>query len=217
MNSRQKSGSFFRTMVLMSGSLTIGCGGLAEDNDPHDSGASGGNDTGGSATTGGVAGIGGGATGGASGGGINIGSGGLSGGAASGGSTGGADMGGAFPTDCPTEQLKCTSNLEYNCDSGSLRRLPNDCVCDGSLPADPSDCEEGEQFACLGASTDASGNPLASTIPYECQCVPGTANDGCRNLCRGHSQVEANYFSCSEPEELDLDAVLCGCAVLTLK
>jgi len=221
MSTPARGGAFFRSMVLMGGSLALGCGGMTQDD--------------GSGGTSGNGGSGGGAGGGLNGtGGQPAGSGGQGTGGYSillpptGGSSTGGDswgeggFGGAYPTDCPTTQLNCPNDY-YGCaygafDSYGLSVLPANCACDPSRPASSADCGPTQEFVCLGARESAQGEVFDPAVAYNCACVDSLTYTDCGGLCANHPEAHSNH-TCYDPEDspLDLDAYLCGCAVTVLK
>ena len=194
-------------MVIMGSSVAVGCGGITQ---PSGSGGSGGAGSGGAGSGGrGSGGSGGGATGGqaASGGSLIIPTPETGG---SGGSTLG--FGGAFPTDCSTAQLTCTSAASWCASDGAFLVLPANCECDTERPASPDDCGVDETFVCDGATEDALGRPFDPIAPFNCTCEPSVASGSCSDYCGSGSVL------CSGPGEVeDLEAYLCGCAVIFLK
>jgi hypothetical protein len=222
MSSNAKGGAFFRTMVIMGSSVALGCGGLTQS-----AGSGGGTGSGGSPGDGGNAG-GSGGTG--SGGRGSGGSGGVATGGqlASGGSiillppdtggSGGASlgMGGAYPTDCTTAQLTCTWPDWRDCsNSGSFLVLPANCECDFERPSTADDCGIDETCVCDGASEDALGRTFDPLAPFNCACQPNVPSGSCYDYCESGSS--GTTVLCSGPDELDLEAYLCGCAYVLLK
>ena len=211
MNPGVRGGSFFRTMVLMSSSVAVGCGGMTQA--PDGSGGTGAGGSPGSGGTGtGTGGNGAGAAGTGAGGNIILGTGGVPDGT---GGLGLGGLGGAFPTDCPTTQLSCPENNLTYCSYYGFLTLPGNCECDAARPQSADDCAESEDFVCLGAVDDAQGNPFDPMAGYSCECVPTPADSNCGSRCAAHS-LSYSWATCQGPEE-DLDAYLCGCAVTILK
>ena len=201
-------------MVIMGSSVALGCGGLTQTSG---SGGTSGNGTGGGTGTGG-------STGGAGSGG----SGGTGGGGSGGspliltpdtGGSGGAALGfgGAFPTDCPTAQLTCTSAAYSGCSSqGVFLVLPADCECDSERPASQGDCGVDETLVCDGASEDVFGRPFDPIAPFNCTCEPKEPNGYCYDYCS--SGGIGTSVDCLEPGPAgNLEAYLCGCALTLLK
>jgi hypothetical protein len=189
----------FHAMVLMGGSLALGCGGLSdEDREGSASGGSGAN--GPAAGSGGT------------GGGISFGGGGSSAGSSSGGATAGnAGMGtgGSAPSACPPAQFDCSASGP-SC-SGVSYSLPSDCACDETRPRTAADCDSGEAFVCFNAETGPDGQPIES-VGFACQCLP--EQDECELLC---DQIGMAGATCSDVMGDAGRTVLCNCAVIVLR
>jgi len=196
---------FFHAMVIMGGSLALGCGGAASsDPDGEGSGgahvaSSGGSGgvpatTGGRApmTTGGVPAM---SSGGSSGGQLQI-------------ATGGTVDPGPFP--CPPAQLDCL-RPGTQC-QGSGYALPKDCVCNPQRPASAADCAADQHFVCRKATQSADFVELTAPVPFECSCVP--LQTSCMAACDMAYDVPG--VSCRTDAE-DPRSILCGCAVIVLR
>lgn len=201
MMNKNRSGSFFGTMVLMGASLGSGCGGLAEEDreteGPVASGGTSGEDEGrpsggATATTGGAIAV--------------------------GGSDGFADdfgIGGGEVTFLPTEPPPQCAPYQLVCEIGSCGGVPQGCACSTFAPDGPSSCAAGESLLCSNTFVDVSSG---AEVPYNCQCVLG--EDDCRAACDAAGIVSA--LSCHDVEDglggaAAIDAIVCGCAVLVLK
>jgi hypothetical protein len=194
---------FFRAMVLMGGSLAVGCGGTAIAG--SDSGGSGGG-------------------GGGSGGPGGSGAGGSGGSGGPGGTGGGivldagvGSVGGSFPVDggpmpCVPAQWDC-AGAQPTCVSNSGYELPQGCVCDGTRPSTEADCGADESFTCLKATT-VGGQPLSNVVPFECSCV--ATQQSCALTCAAAFDPMWGYSSC-DVRSSDWSTVLCGCAVVLLR
>lgn len=177
----------FHTLVVCGAGLTLAhCGGKsstdADDDGADDSGGSAGSGsssggvkpgsgTGGSSTAdGGKAAGGSTSPGGRGGAGGSVGAGGVSTGGVSTGGVGGTNamggMGGLAPTG-PTERWTCTIEGCFGALTG-----PAGCTVDPDRPEGPSDCEDGELFACVAAWLSDG-----SEVRVNCECVPLPPDD----------------------------------------
>ena len=210
----------FHAIVLMGGSVALGCGGEVTDaaGGPDDSSAAGGKGDG-SAGSGG-SGSSGSSSGGraASGGTIAIGGSQnppppQAGGAPSAGS-GGA---GSMPSlPCPPAQWRCNPD-GLACDySIQGYDFPTDCTCDPGLPVRAEDCGPGRLLACDLAVTGPDGTRLDAGIPFGCACVDASlaCDVACQDLGGGYRQER----SCVEEREVNgMVQYLCGCALIVLR
>jgi hypothetical protein len=221
----------FRVLVLMGGSLALGCGGSAViDGTPAGSGGtrvvgSAGQSAGG-ATTGGA---------------------GQGGGAATAGSVitvGGSESGGsgvvdAGPPECPYAQWDC-SGLGPVCEPNlGTAGLPAGCVCDLKRPKSVGDCNANEDLICRRAySTEPDPSTWDTSFHIQCACVPGPSVPSygtCGTACsKTYPMFSPNAASCSLPPSttcdpygnnctataanvLRQDGIVCGCAPVVLK
>lgn len=210
----------FHAIVMMGGSLALGCGGEVTDAtaDPSDTPASGGKRDGNGGT---------GSVGTASGGAGSVGSG--SGGTASGGrpgSGGAIAVGGAppqlaggapsfVPPACPPPQWECAVDT-FQCDY-EVRgyEFPRDCSCNPERPRGSEDCGPGEILVCNLAVQDPNGERLDPGMAFGCLCM--AAGLACDEACR---QVGSFREELSCVEEQDVNGMvqyLCGCAVIVLR
>jgi len=197
---------FFRAMVLMGGSLAVGCGGTATAGsaDPGGGGGDGG--------SGGPGGSGGSGSGGAGGSGGPGGSGGfvIDAGVGTGGSV--ARDGGPMP--CVPAQWDCSS-ASPSCSFDPMGyELPQGCACDGTRPRSEAECAANESFTCLKAAYVA-GEPLTNPVSFECSCVP--SQESCDLMCREAFDNGATYPTCELGVDEPPSTVLCGCAVVVLR
>ncbi|HEX9294893.1 MAG TPA: hypothetical protein VF881_03640 [Polyangiaceae bacterium] len=189
----------FRAMVLMGGSLAVGCGGIAAHDEQPSSGSAG---SGGGAGAGGT-----GSTG------------------LSGGGTGSS----AALTDAAVVPLAEAGVLpcvpaQWQCPfwspcgpSQQGWQLPTGCTCDLNRPRLAADCGTGEILACRVATAGSSGEPLATVVPFECACVPQRSycNAACEDLFGPNGAATAQ---CDEVTDgTGSPYILCGCAVVYLK
>jgi hypothetical protein len=204
----------FRSIVLMGSGLAFGCGGVAKvegGGAGGSSAASHGGTTGASSSAGsgvvtGAAGTlvfgSGGTTGQAGGsnvgGSISVGFGG------SGPITGNGGTAGVSSLPCPPSQWACAGQ-ETDCQLQNSIALPtSNCKCDGSRPAQASNCKPGQSFVCLSANRDASGQGIYPPIPFECSCQATTSD--CASACDatfGNGALNC-YFD-------DVNSILCDC------
>jgi len=195
---RNSADRFFHAMVLMGGSLALGCGG-ATTQDPA---AAGGSTAGGTTGKGGTPNSGG-----------TPGSGGASGGG-SGGSIIVVGNGGAAvtpgPFDCPPAQWDCSAHPPW-C-SGRTYALPDNCACDPARPLTSAACASGEDWVCRSALEDSHGNYFTQEVPFECSCAPHQTN--CRPVC---DQVFQDTGQCRQTGSGGATSVLCDCAVIVLR
>jgi hypothetical protein len=220
----------FRTMVMMGGSLAIGCGGITtKDGDVSPvvggggSGGSGGVTGSGGTITPGRGGSGGVITpvGGGSGGVITPVVGGTAGAITLG--IGGSVIGGAegsgnpAPIPCSPAQWDCSANPPQCAFDGKLWEwvLPESCTCDGSRPRTAADCSQGESSVCLAGTLAADGTRLDPVVPFECSCVP--KQNYCEFSCEAAFSPSGYYSfpTCSEPPG-GSGSILCGCAFVIL-
>lgn len=214
---------FFHAMVIMGGSMAVGCGGVATDSrhsglgDGPD-GAAGGSNTGTGGwsvlSTGGVHSIVTAVTGGAAGTGVaaNFG-----GGANTGGAAAGVDAG-FLP--CAPEQWSCGSGSGAQCSSvGSGVVLPSGCVCDAERPTSAAQCASGQTFVCrqgVIGETFSGDVPTIDMVPFECSCV--TASPDCRACNAVFGPATGRDYLCdSSAPDAGVGDVLCGCAVVYLR
>jgi hypothetical protein len=196
---------FFHAMVIMGGSLALGCGGAASGDPGGESsggapvvgsGGSGGVPvtTGGSApmATGGIPAM---TSGGSSGGQFHI-------------ASGGTVDPGPFP--CPPAQFDCL-RPGTQC-QGSGYALPNDCVCNPQRPASAGDCGADQSFVCRKATHNVDFVEFTAPVPFECSCVPRQTS--CMAACDTAYGVPG--VSCRADAE-DPRSILCGCAVIVLR
>jgi hypothetical protein len=193
----------FHAMVLMGGSLALGCGGMS--NETADDGVGG---SGGSPGSGGTASTGAGGTG-------NGGSGG-SGLSGSAGTisipTAGTTSMPPDPPNCPATQWDCGETGLY-CWSDTYQ-LPDGtgCECDETRPVSASDCAPGNAFVCHAGGRNADGQALPQVVPFGCACVPDTA--GCDTEC---NDVAPSSGTCTEIIGPNVSSALCNCAVVVLR
>jgi hypothetical protein len=213
--------SFFRTMVLMGGSIALGCGGQSEV-DPAGAAPSGGTSSGGST------GVSGSVSAGSLGGGPSPSFGGA---AVAGSGVGGAGVagsmsvvGGAPPSIPPTpgclpQQWACPPVNDCAADGQGVR-LPSACECETHRPLGPSDCEPGERFTCREATEDANGRPLTASVPFECSCLQRTpdCNLACDEAFRDESFMgDIFQTNCYQEEVGIMPTTLCGCTFVFLR
>jgi hypothetical protein len=198
----------FHAMVLMGGSLALGCGGMSNETAGDDgvggSGASPG--SGGSATSG----TGGTTSGGAGGSGSTTGVGGNAGTISI--PTAGTSSIPVDPPNCPATQWDC-GDTGFYC-AGDNYQLPDGsgCRCDDTRPVSAGDCAPGTAFVCHAAGMSADGHVLPQVAPFGCACVADTT--GCDTEC---NQVAPSSGTCTEISGPSVNAVLCNCAVIVLR
>jgi len=237
----------FRTLVLMGGALSVGCGGVAQREAP------------GGATEVSNGGAASGATGGANsvaGGGIAIGGASLgpatqtaTAGGANSPSTGntagsaGANAAALYNPICPYEQWDCSAappptacyfNLKSKDDP-----LAAGCKCDPARPTSASACRPEEQFVCRQAYppyVEAQPGPRTwdGALHVQCACllVPVPTWENCDASCvdafnepasmqchlPGAFTCDANSVCTTTPADvLRQDGIMCGCANIALK
>jgi hypothetical protein len=191
---------FFHAMVLMGGSLALGCGGVTEqtepDNTPSTGGTAGHDGTGASGSSGGFVGSGGGSGGSggslSTGGGISVGTGGL------------VEPG---PFACPPAQWECEAVQCW--DYGHM--LPDSCPCNTAGPLSPADCQPGEWLVCLDGTENAQGQHFTHSVPFNCQCLPEETS--CAPSC---DKLGVPGSQCRAASDED-PTILCGCAVVILR
>jgi hypothetical protein len=209
----------FRAIVLMGGSMTLGCGGNVSGSEGQSTAGGNGGGTDQPGPVGGAAASTGGAPGAASGSAGSI----ATGGSApiqAGGATAAGGTGPIYtdPTDlpCPPEQWRCATNAQW-CDGyGYGYSLPEACACDPSRPVTAEDCGEGSALVCDLAVSTADGTPLDEPVPFGCACVG--ADTHCDFACRNIDGVVREGRSCVDEREVDGTVqYLCGCAVIVLR
>jgi hypothetical protein len=193
----------FHAMVLMGGSIALGCGGVSSTTGDDDSGGTGaisGAGTAGatSAGTGGTSPGGGGASSGGSGGTISI-------------PTAGTTSVQPNPTNCPPAQWSCNDASQY-CYGDTYALPESDCVCDDLRPVAASECPAGTVFACHAATRTQSGNALPQVVPFSCSCVTDTNN--CDAEC---NEAAPSSGTCTEVSSSNGRSVLCNCAIVVLR
>lgn len=210
MSTSKDSHRFFHAMILMGSSLALGCGGdTTGGSDSSSAGSSGAGGSDGSGASGN--------SGGSSAGSANAGTGGVMIG------TGGSSLAGSAGTNagpepiepgpfaCPPEQFACDSPTSISCGFDLQGyALPQDCPCDEARPTSIMDCQAGEAFVCLNATTNHAGVPFTQNVPFDCRCVP---RGECWSECYAAFQAD---LSC-DPEAQTPTGTLCGCAVIVLK
>jgi hypothetical protein len=197
----------FRAMVVMGGSLAVGCGATAATGEsksgPHSGSGAGGkeaaepnDEAGGSGDV------------------LVMGTGGSNPVATAAGGTNNAGAGGAAAAnECPPEQWDCgTLFVECGSGPGSDYTLPSGCSCAPSKPKAPSDCPPGKAFTCRHAGVDASGQPIDQA--FDCSCVVAGAT--CSETCKNALSMGASGYQCTEPPDPSA-GVLCGCAFVILR
>jgi hypothetical protein len=192
----------FKAMVLMGGSLAVGCGGATTQDQSGGSNGSGGER--GSGGTGGPTGSGGSATG-------------IGGTAGSSGNV--AEAGVVVPaadadvTPCIPAQWNCPISLPA-C-SGDGWQLPTNCACDLNRPRSAAACPERETFVCLAGTTGPSREPTKTVVPFRCSCIPQQAS--CRAACERYLGASLTVSSCNDiTDPSGSHEILCGCAVVFL-
>jgi hypothetical protein len=202
---------FFRAMVVMGGSLAVGCGGVTTGTDTASSGTKG---------SGGTGGLGSGGAGGSDDSGGAPGSGGMmSGGAAGAGGflveTGGSagqplDAGVCLPAqwDCAETLLRCA----YSADRWVL---PKHCTCALGRPERADDCAANESFVCRAGAPNADGGTSSDVVPFECSCVP--EQESCYQACQAAFGDFGGQWNCQEAGTRNPRDVLCGCALIVLR
>jgi hypothetical protein len=224
----------FRAMVVMGGSLAVGCGGTTamgeSTSGPHTGSSSGGAADMADAPGGGhgieqtdvpSAGGSAGTNTPGSGGNVSIGTGG-SGAVASGsgGTTGagGTPAGGASEGLCSRAQLSCDPETLRCGLNGRPWDLGAGCACDPKRPSIGADCAADQLFVCRDATNDSNGQMLSSGLTYfDCTCVPKT--DDCSNACKAaYPSPHADGFDCHVAQGPTFsDVVLCGCGFVYLR
>lgn len=182
----------FRAMVVMGGSLAVGCGGTVVTADSK----SGPHGTSGNGGSGGV----GGAT-------ILI-----DGGA--GASSVGGSAGQAEPViECTAAQWDC-SGIYPSCLGVGLQK-PVGCSCDPTRPKSIADCTASEVFVCRQATADGNGQPLAQDVLFNCACLPRA--DSCSETCKAlDPSMHADGYDCNEFDGIP-QSILCGCGFVYLR
>ncbi len=214
----ESSHPLFRALVLMGGSIALGCGGSVVVD-------------GSAAGSGGKVAIGGASPGGTSPGGA----------AATAGTIVSTGGGGNSAIDagaqaCPPAQWDCSS-LGPTCDpnfGGSGQ--PAGCVCDLTRPKSVADCGSNEDLICLrGYGSEPNPNTWDTAVHYQCACVPGPpvpSSETCGAACQ-KTYLTSDFISCSLPPDESCDAannctataanvlrqdgIICGCAPILLK
>lgn len=223
-------GKLSSTLVLMSSSLSPGCGGKTLGaGESGGGGASGGGDASGGGTFG-DEGSGGSPAAGATGGAIAAGG---TGGAPSAAAGSGGGIWGTTPPavepgpfDCPPEQLECSTSWTcfyerlYESPRSEGFVLPAGCSCNEERPVAPEDCGEGEKLFCVHAVANEEGQRFTKDVAIQCQCRPYTEGEDCDFHC--NELTGAGFSHCYLSGETDLlddlwSAVLCSCAVTILR
>ncbi len=216
---RESNHPLFRALVLMGGSIALGCGGsVVVDSSAAGSGGKvalggaspGGNSQGGAAATAGT---------------IML---------AGGGGNSAIDAG---APDCPPAQWDC-SGLVPACEPNLGGPRPAGCVCDLTRPKSVADCGSNEDLICLrGYGSEPDPNTWDMAVHYQCACVPGPpvpSYDTCPMACAKTYSMSSNAISCSLPPStscdssnnnctataanvLRQDGIVCGCAPILLK
>lgn len=194
----------FHAMVLMGGSIALGCGGMSAGTEDDDSGLGGTGSLSGAGSAGSpAAGTGGTGSG--------------SGGTASSG-TGGAivlpPIAGTGSVDpdptCPPAQRSCADG-ELLCVDYTYQ-VPATCGCDRTRPLSASECPAGTVFACHAGGRAPDGTALPQVVPFMCSCVRDWGN--CDAEC---SEVAPSAGMCSDIYTPETRSVLCKCAVIVLR
>jgi hypothetical protein len=206
-NGDQSGHRLFHAMVLMGGSLALGCGGMSNETGDEGVGGSGASPgSAGTASTG---------AGGAGNGGVG----------ASGGTTGVSGSAGAIsiptagtssmppdPPNCPATQWECDDSALYCRLDTYLMPDGTGCECDETRPVSASDCPPGNAFVCHAGGRNAEGQALPQVVPFSCACVPDTS--GCDTECNA---VAPSSGSCTEIIGPNVSSALCNCAVVVLR
>ncbi|MEI9942457.1 MAG: hypothetical protein WDO69_35025 [Pseudomonadota bacterium] len=215
----------FRALVLMGGSMALGCGGSAV----IDQGTGGSNSAqGGAPAQGGAL---------AQGGLIGVSGSPSIAGAAQGG--GGASAFDAGLDDCPPAQWDCSA-LGPSCEPslGSGGR-PAGCVCDPKRPRSVADCSAKQELVCLRAyASEPDPDSWDTSVHVQCSCVAGPYvpdSSTCSTTCsETFGTPTGAHTSCSLPsgmtcdssgnnctatsaDVLRQDGIVCGCAPVILK
>jgi hypothetical protein len=217
---------FFHALVIMGGSVALGCGGVATNGNVRDSVGTDASANGGarSAGTGGFVEA-------TSGGSVSYGGhpqgGSIFGGSGTGGATnsgGVTNTGGVTFVDggatCVPEQWECHTGPETECSNyGRGVLLPRGCGCNAARPTRAADCAPGQFFVCRQASTSvrpgADGAQVVSTLPFECSCV--TTPYFCKACEIAFGPMGGGEYECSQPGlDHGIADVLCGCTVIYL-
>jgi hypothetical protein len=197
---------FFRVMVVMGGSMAVGCGGKTTTSESNTTHTGEGSQGGGPLGEGGSA--------------VNL----VTAGSAMGGEGGDpnvihlVEMAGAPPQPvavdpgpfaCAPAQWDCSKDGPSCSSDGVGWRLPENCPCDTSRPNSPDECREGEMFVCRQGIESADQHPLTSVVPFECACAP--RQKSCVDTC---ARVYMRYdMQCLDPTDPSARAILCGCAL----
>lgn len=207
------AGKLFRSIVVVGGSLALGCGGKTDV--PDDEEETGSDGSGGAWSAGGSA-SGGATSGGAASGGA------ASGGATSGGATSGGAASGGGDGDCPPEQWDCSDvNLYSFYGDGSAELyctylLPEGCTCDPTRPTEPEDCPSGTARTCLAAGSTSEGE-LTELQPFACSCVSFDPDaQYCTEACSvlGYPRVGSTALCDEDQPYIN---ILCGCELPILR
>jgi hypothetical protein len=214
------SSRFFHAMVIMGGSVAVGCGGVTtsgklRDSDGTDASANGGS----SSIIGPIVS----ATGGASNsfGGRHVGGPSLAGSGAGGATNSGGvtlflDGGGS----CVPQQRECNSGAKAECSNyGNGVSPPSGCPCNADRPTRAADCAPGQLFVCRLASSGitAGAEQVVHEFPFECSCVTASDPSSCGACEQAFGPVPSGTYDCSlAPQNGGLADVLCGCAVIYL-
>jgi hypothetical protein len=194
----------FHAMVLMGGSIALGCGGASSSGTGDDE----------SGGTGAMSGAGSAGTTAAGTGGTSAGNGGTGAGGSAGTlivPTAGTASVNPVPTDCPPAQWNCNSEGQY-CYGDTYALPESDCVCNDARPVAPSDCPAGTVFACHAATRTEDGRPLPQVVPFSCSCVTDTNN--CDAEC---NEAAPSSGTCTDVNSSSGRSVLCNCAVVVLR
>lgn len=203
----KKGDRLFRAMVLMGGSMALGCGGNATKSGGGPTAGSGGSGDG-SGGTGGT-GPGAGGTGGT---GILL--------VTSTSTTGVAQVPvepGPFP--CVPAQFDCSATPPQCSYPGW--QVPENCRCDDTRPKSASDCAPDQTFVCRQGMERYDGAQYTEVVPFECTCVP--AGNYCQQECS--TAFSPMDYQCERaPSSAEGGAAgaaafdtLCGCAVIVLR
>lgn len=221
----------FRALVLMGGSLALGCGGVAQTESPASAAADGGTSN---AAAAGAFSVGG--------------SGPLAAGAATqtaaGAGSAGASAATVYNPSCPYAQWSCAPAplVGLSCFLGLKSKddpLASGCTCDASRPTSASACSASEQFVCRQAyppyeEAQPSPSTWDGTLHVQCACVPApnptleNCFDTCSTVfsgtgstyCRLPSSTTCDDRGVCTATSADIqrqDGILCGCATIALK
>ncbi len=202
----KKGDRFFRAMVLMGGSMALGCGGATARDDASTSAGGGSGGSGG----GGGSGPGPGGTGGT--GAIDIP---LDPSSTTGMVRSPVDPG---PFPCVPAQFDC-GVTPPECTYPDSWRVPEDCRCDETRPKSAADCATDQVFVCRRGTERADGTPYTEMVPFECACV--RTGEYCSAECSlayaplpYHCERLPAAGGAAGAAAYD---TLCGCAIIVLK